>query len=110
MGQIPTGPKVRQTEPVMDGKTYISTQMRLIEMGKIANSLDIDAFLKCISNAETMGPMLDPTLYLKAMDNLRAVKKLAEAGKVVQKAYDETFRAVMETAAMGYMQKPDGQL
>lgn len=95
---------------VMDGKTYIETQMRIIEMGKLADSLDLEAFLKCISNAEAMGPVMDPTMYLKAMDNLRAIKKLAEVAVKMKAAYGEVYKAVLETSFAGYMQKPDGQL
>jgi hypothetical protein len=87
-------------EHVMDGKTYITTQMRIIEMGKIANSLDLEAFLKCISNAETVAPIVDPTLYIKASANLAAIKKLAQVALEMRKAYEETFAAVLETASL----------
>jgi hypothetical protein len=94
----------------MDGKKYIETQMRLIEMAKIANSLDLEAFLKCISNAEAVAPMVDPTLYLKAMDNLKAIKNLAEVGLKVQEAYDKTYKAVLNTSFSAHMSKPKGAL
>lgn len=90
-------------EQKMDGKTYVETQMRLIEMGKIADSLDLNAFLKCISNAETVAPMIDPTLYMKAQANMTAIKKLAHAAVQVQAAYVETYKAVMETLVKGDM-------
>ena len=96
------------SEHKMDGKTYITTQMRIIEAGKIVNSLDLEAFLKCISNAEAVGPMIDPTMYMKAMDNLRAIRKLAEAALKMRTAYEETFAAVLETAVRGHMKElPD---
>jgi hypothetical protein len=89
----------------MNGKEYMTTQMRLIEIGKIADTLDFDGFLKAISNAETVGPIVDPTIYRKAMENLHAIKKLAEAGRPVKTAYGETFKAVMNTAVAGFMEK-----
>ena len=85
----------------MDGKEYITTQMRIIELGKIADSLDLDAFLKCIANAETIAPMVDPTLFMKAQENMRAIKRLAQACVVVKETYWETFRAIMETQMRG---------
>lgn len=96
--------------PVMQPKQYIETQMRILEMAKIANSLDIETFLLCIRNAETMAPMIDPTMYMKAQKNLSAIKKLAEIALTMQGAFNETFQAVLETAASGYMQKPEGAL
>ncbi len=91
------------TEHKMEGKDYITTQMRLIEIGKIADSLDLDAFLKCISNAETVAPLVDPTLYRKAADNMNAIKQLAEAAKKLKHAYGVTYKAVMETMLRGDM-------
>lgn len=90
-------------EEKMNGQEYVKTQMLLLEMGKIADSLNLKAFLKCISNAEAVAPMLDPTMYMKAHANLQAVKKLAEVAKLVQKAYGETYKAVMDTMVKGGM-------
>lgn len=87
----------------MNGQQYITTQMRLIEIGKLADSLDLDEFLKCISNAESVGPVIDPTTYIKAMDNLRAIRRLAEAVVPVKAAFEETFKAVMKTQVAGFM-------
>lgn len=91
----------KDQELVMDGKTYIMTQMRILEMGRIADSLDVAAFLKCISNAETMGPILDPAMYMKAQNNLNAVKRLAELALEIKIAYGETYKAILETAIIG---------
>ena len=86
----------------MTGQKYIETQMRLIEIGKIADSLDLAEFLKCIQNAETVGPILDPIQYQKAMDNLSAIKKLAESVIPVKTAFEATFKAVMKTQVAGF--------
>lgn len=89
----------------MKGSEYITTQMRLIEIGKIADTLDLDGFLEWINRAETMGPIVDPTRFMMAADNLRAIKKLAESVLPVKGAYQATFKAVMNTAAVGYMKE-----
>jgi hypothetical protein len=94
------------SEPRMEPKKYIETQMRIIEMGKIAASLDIETFLICIRNAETMAPMIDPTLYRRAQNNLEAIKRLAICAKQMQVAFNETYLAVLETA-IGYMKNPE---
>ena len=96
--------------PRMEPAKYIETQMRIIEIGKIADSLDLDTFLVCISNAETVGPIMDPTMYRKAMDNLQAIKELAIAAQKVKITYGKVFKAVLETQLKGYMQKPAGRL
>lgn len=93
-----------EKEHTMDGKTYIETQMRVIEMGKIADSLDLEAFLKCISNAEAMAPVIDPTMYRKAIANLTAIRDLARIALKMKIAYGEVFKAVLETAVAGYME------
>jgi hypothetical protein len=98
------------TELKMTPAQYIETQMRLLEMAKIADSLDLDAFLQCISNAEAVGPMIDPTMYMKAMDNLSAIKKLAKVAVQVKATYGEVFKAVLETSLKGFMTKPEGKL
>lgn len=82
----------------MNGRQYLETQMRLIEIGKIADTLDLKAFLQCIKNAEALGPVLDPTQYRKAIDNLEAIKKLAESVLPVKTAFEETFKVILNTA------------
>lgn len=93
------------SEPRMDPKTYIMTQMRILEMAKIADSLDIDTFLLCIKNAETVAPMIDPTLFMKAQANMQAVKKLALIAKEMKVAFGEAYKAVFDTMLKGHMNK-----
>lgn len=80
---------------------YLRIQTEIIKIGRMANALDLDWFLTQISSAEAVAPMVDPTLYMKAVDNLRAVKELAKSLKPVQLAFDTTFAAVIKTAARG---------
>lgn len=87
----------------MEKDKYVQTQLSILNIAKIASQLDLDGFLKQISSTETLAPMIDPTLYMKAHDNLQAVKKLAESLLPVKKAYQNTFDAVMRTAARGHM-------
>lgn len=82
----------------MNGKDYILTQVTMVELSKKIAKLDLDGFLKCISNAETLAPVTDPTLFNRAIDNLRAVRGLAEAFKQVQARQVELERAILSTA------------
>lgn len=83
----------------MNGKQYIQIQMSLIQMGQQASKLDLDGFMKAISNAETTAPIVDPTLYRRAADNLRAIKNLGKAAQEIQKAFAAMQEAVTKTAA-----------
>lgn len=92
---------------MMNGKDYMQTQITMIQLGKKIQTLDIESFLKCIANAETAAPMLDPTLYMKACDNLRAVKKLAQAYQGVKTAMQETQEAVLRTTMAYSVESPN---
>lgn len=89
----------------MNPKQYLETQLAIIEIGKKVNTLDLDSFLKALSNAETMAPMLEPGIYRKAQSNLAAIRKLAESLLPVRTAFDEVFDSVLQTAVTAYMQK-----
>jgi hypothetical protein len=70
----------------------------------MASTLDLERFLAQINQAESLAPMLDPTLYMKARDNLHAFKKLAMSLLPVKTAFEDAFKAILETAAKGHME------
>ncbi len=80
----------------MTGQEYVTVQMRIIEIGKIADSLDLVAFLKCLSNAEAALPAADPATAAKALVNIKAVRLLAEKCVEIKAAYGETYRLAMQ--------------
>jgi hypothetical protein len=82
----------------MNPREFIETQMRLIEIGKIADSLNFDDFLKSLTNAEdtVMKNGLTGTMAMKdydaaklSLDNLR---RLAEVVAPVKLVYAETYK------------------
>lgn len=87
----------------MDPKTYIMTQMRILEMAKIADSLDIETFLQCINTAKTAAPLLDPTLYMKAANNIDAIERLAKIALQFKKELVNARVAFFDTLAKGHM-------
>lgn len=92
----------------MKGKEYLHVQATIIQVGKSVQGLDLDNFLRCISNAKSVAPILDPTLFRKAQANLEAIEKLAMAVKQVQETFEVVQQAVIGTVAAGFMQpKPD---
>jgi hypothetical protein len=77
----------------MDDRRYADTQNWLVIMASLVATLDLDGFLQWIERAETLGPILSPTLYVQASGKLDNAKRLAEAAKVLQ---DEVKRQVTE--------------
>lgn len=89
----------------MKASTYMQTQTDLIAVGRTIDRLDLDGFLASISKAEALAPVLDPTMYRKAQANLQGLKKLAESLRPAQAAFAELRGSVLETAALGFMEK-----
>ena len=56
---------------------YIAIQSQIITIGTLVADLDLNGFLQAISHAETMGPFLDPTLWIRGHRNLETIKRLA---------------------------------
>lgn len=89
----------------MKASKYMETQNQLINIGRALDTLDLDGFLRSISKAEALAPMLDPTMYRKAQANLQGLKRLAESLRPAQTAFAELRGAVLETAVLGFMEK-----
>lgn len=100
--------KVDRLVPGSD-ELYMDTQTSIIEIGKLAATLDLDSFLKAIRNAQATTPLLDPTMYRKAAANLEAIKELSEAVREVKIAHEKVFKAVLNTAVLGFMEKKTNQ-
>jgi len=92
----------------MKPQDYMKAQLDIIAVGRTVERIDLQALLRSVANAETLAPIMDPTLYRKAQANLHGVKRLAESLLPVQVAFRELRDVVIETAALGYMEKaPD---
>ena len=63
----------------MDSDDYKMTQEMLLMLARQVRLLDLSAFLQAIDRAETLGPILDPTLYRASLydGNLERIKELA---------------------------------
>lgn len=63
-------------------ENYLQMQTQLSTMAMLASLLDpadISKFINAINHAETIGLIVDPTKYRKAMHNLDFLKEIAEA-------------------------------
>lgn len=86
----------------MTNEQYMAAQMALVKASSLLIGYDWDEFLKRITTAETMGPIMDPTKFRLAQDNLRGIKRLAETAREMKNANQELFKSVVETQmAMG---------
>lgn len=63
----------------MNKEDYASTQSQIMMLASLIMPLDLAEFLRAIDRAETLGPLLDPTLYHAAGRQLNDVKAIAEA-------------------------------
>lgn len=91
----------------MDNKDYIFTQMKMIDLSNEISELDFDAFLKTINNAETLAPILDPTLFIKAQGNLSAIKDLAKKFQAVKEQFLKTQDTILRTVVAEFGFCPD---
>jgi hypothetical protein len=63
----------------MEDAEYLATQTKIGILIPLVRDLPLREFLGWINRAETVGPILHPTLYRQAMHNLETIKGLARA-------------------------------
>lgn len=80
----------------MTNEEYLEVQTQLTTLAGIARGWKISEMLQMISRAETVGPIVDPTLYRKGMRHLEAIKDLAQAGMAFQRAAERFVKAMGE--------------
>ncbi len=68
----------------MTNDEYLSTQNALVLIRSMLTTLDLGAFIQTGERAETVGPLLNPTLYLEGGAELKKVIALAKAAKAMQ--------------------------
>jgi len=59
--------------------TYLQTQQQLRLLAQIVREMPLKDFINAAEHAETLGPLIDPTLYAQGSRNLAKVKYLAQA-------------------------------
>jgi len=76
----------------MEQPEYKMIQDFLITQAAILSELDIDGFIAENSRADSLGAVLDPTLYRKAHKKLDAIRDLAIRANLYANAYIELNR------------------
>lgn len=72
----------------MTNEEYQATQDLLLAYSRELGQLDLRGFIEMARMADTMGPILDPTLWRLGNRRLEAIRRLAEAGRCLQIAYE----------------------
>lgn len=90
----------------MTEEEYTRTQTALLQLGQVVAGLDLEGFLAMISRAETMGPIMDPTLYRDAADNIQALKALATTLQTYQMNYEVAQQTILTTMARRFQTDP----
>ena len=66
---------------LMDEATYVETQKKIQLFAGVLKGLDLDGFLATLDRGETLGIVMDPTLYREALQSgkLELVRDVAKA-------------------------------
>lgn len=81
----------------MNDNTYSETQRKLIKAASIISKLDLDEFTKRISHSHAAAPILNPTLYMKAMDRMDSIERMAHTGKQLKEELNK-FKKIIEAS------------
>ncbi len=74
---------------MMDRQEYLQTQQQLIALSSVVVDIDLDEFVNMIGKAEVVGPIMNPTNYVKAMNNMSDLRRLAISLRPFQKVVKE---------------------
>lgn len=80
----------------MTDEEYAQTQQQLILLAQFAKDLNLSGFLQRISQAESIAPIMDPTLWIRGHRQLEQVKRLPQALRPFQQ---EIQRQIDEVAS-----------
>lgn len=82
----------------MENRDYLRTQIAVIELAAQTTRLPLEEFMRAMNRAETVAPMLDPTLYRAAQNNFEALREVARAALKLKAAHSLLLASVVSTA------------
>lgn len=83
----------------MTNEEYMATQTALLTVGTMVDYCDLETFLQRISTADSIGAVLDPTLYRAAAVRLAGIRELAEIAVALKFAFQKVKQAAMTVEA-----------
>ena len=63
----------------ISNEDYVLLQGQLLLFGSVVKDWNLEGFLQRIDHAEAIGPIIGPSLFIRAESNLRKIKRLAQA-------------------------------
>jgi hypothetical protein len=88
----------------MTDEDYIQTQSTILMVARMIQTLPLEEFLKRINRSESIAPLIDPTLYMKASDNLGSIRKIAQS---LTKSKGECTEPIAQLTAAAEKEKAD---
>jgi hypothetical protein len=82
----------------MNASDYMKIQTTLMQVGRMLAPLDLDGFIAQIKRTHGLAPVIDPTLYRKAQNNLSALEDVAIVAATYQDVMNELSKVVLQTA------------
>jgi hypothetical protein len=79
---------------------YAQAQQQVLMMAHIVRGIPLAAMLNAISRADSIGPIVDPTLWMHGHQNMHKIERLASALR--------KFQAVVEEVMPGMEVENDG--
>lgn len=73
----------------MTDEEYLQAQTTIALVAQMTVDLDLDAFIDRANRAESIAPILDPTLWIRGGKKLEAVKDLAIGLRKFQRAVEK---------------------
>lgn len=74
-----TGVTNTTNEPRLTRTQYAARLQEAYHIALLVNALPLDGMLEAIDRAETLGPVLDPTLWIRKADDMAKDKRIIEA-------------------------------
>jgi len=65
--------------PEMTDEEYTMTYQQVVMLAGLIAEMNLPGFLERISLADSIGPILDPTLYLRASRNMHQIEEVARS-------------------------------
>lgn len=77
----------------MTQEEYIEVQSQVLLLGALVRDLDLEGFIAMAERADSVGPLLDPSRWIAARENLALVLTLARKLRAVQVALPSAAEA-----------------
>lgn len=92
----------------MDQAEYVAVLAAVHSLAQMLLLLPLGNVLQAMNRAETIGPILDPTLYLRAAPSLAQQKRLIRAFHTAQCEIKAAIEDARQSGALEPMRKGEG--